>query len=148
MAVAIVLDPRYKMKFLCAMFTEIYGAEGMARELKNVKDLIIDLVKVYQGSMEGFGATDAIGAASNSSTIQSEGDGNVFDIFDNYLSSEPVMPSSFVSTELDLYMEDKNAAKNNETGYHQLLECGGGKISYFEKNCSRYHGNSCDNSGI
>jgi hypothetical protein len=57
MAVATVLDPRFKMKFLYAMFTEIYGHENVGRETTKVKDLLVDLVKEYQGSMEGFGTT-------------------------------------------------------------------------------------------
>lgn len=58
MVVATVLDPMYKMKFLYAMFSEIYGPEGMARETKKVRDLLVDLVKEYQSSMEGFGTKD------------------------------------------------------------------------------------------
>ncbi|CAN6203176.1 unnamed protein product [Urochloa humidicola] len=61
MAVATILDPRYKMKFLYAMYTQIYGAEGMHREVAKVKDLLVELVKEYQGSMEGCGTTDGDG---------------------------------------------------------------------------------------
>jgi hypothetical protein len=32
MVVATVLDPRRKMKFLYAMYTQIYGPDGMVRE--------------------------------------------------------------------------------------------------------------------
>jgi hypothetical protein len=41
MAVATVLDPWFKMKFLCAMFTEIYGHENVGRETTKVKDLSV-----------------------------------------------------------------------------------------------------------
>ncbi|WVZ75364.1 hypothetical protein U9M48_023422 [Paspalum notatum var. saurae] len=102
MAVATVLDPRYKMKFLYAMYSQIYGPDGMHREIMKVRDLLADLVKEYQSSMEGFGATDG-GAVS---TAQNEGDVEVNDIFDQYLSSEPVVPTSYASSELDLYLEE------------------------------------------
>ena len=49
MAVATVLDPMFKMKFLYAMFTEIYGHENVGRETTKVKDLLVELVKEYQG---------------------------------------------------------------------------------------------------
>ncbi|WVZ95394.1 hypothetical protein U9M48_041163 [Paspalum notatum var. saurae] len=105
MAVDTALDPRYKMKFLNAMYSQIYGPDGMHREIMKVRDLLADLVKEYQSSMEGFGATDG-GAAGTSSTIQNEGDVEVNDIFDQYLSSESVIPTSYASTELDLYLEE------------------------------------------
>jgi hypothetical protein len=104
MAVATVLDPRYKMQFLCAMYTQIYGHEGMPREVLKVKELLVELLKEYQGSMEGCGTTDG---AAGSSSVQNEGDAEVNEIFDQYLSSQPAMPSSYVSTELDLYLEEE-----------------------------------------
>lgn len=111
MAVATVLDPRFKMKFLYAMFTEIYGHENVGRETTKVKDLLVDLVKEYQGSMEGFGTTDGAAGPCSSTTIQNEGDAAVFDIFDQYLSAEPAAPPAFVSTELDLYLEEEMLAR-------------------------------------
>jgi hypothetical protein len=116
MVVATVLDPMYKMKFLYAMFSEIYGPEGMARETKKVRDLLLDLVKEYQSSMEGFGTrtTDGIGS---SSAVQNEGDAAVFDIFEKYLSSEPTDPSSYVST-VSFVLGGGNVGKNNKIGHH------------------------------
>jgi hypothetical protein len=70
----------------------------------------VDLVKEYQGSMEGFGTTDGVGPSS-SSTIQNEGDATVFDIFYQYLFAEPTAPTAFVSTELDLYLEEEMLAR-------------------------------------
>ncbi|CAN6323816.1 unnamed protein product [Urochloa humidicola] len=124
MAVATILDPRYKMKFLYAMYTQIYGAEGMHREVAKVKDLLVELVKEYQGSMEGCGTTDGDGgAANNNSATQNEGDAEVNEIFDKYLSNEPPAPTSYVSKELDMYLEDEmypRSMKLDIIGYWNL----------------------------
>jgi hypothetical protein len=84
MAVATVLDPRRKMKFLYAMYTQIYGPEDMFGEVKKIKDLLIDLVKEFEGSMKGFGATYGIVAGGSSKKELNEGDAEVNEIFDKY----------------------------------------------------------------
>ena len=66
--------------------------------------------------MEDFGTTDGIGSCS-SSAIQNEGDAAVFDIFEKYLSSKPVAPSSYVSTD-SFVLGGGNAVKNNKIGHH------------------------------
>ncbi|WVZ90069.1 hypothetical protein U9M48_036401 [Paspalum notatum var. saurae] len=117
MAVATVLDPRYKMKFLYAMFSEIYGHEGMARETKKVKDMLVELVKEYQGSMEGFGTTDGIGASTNNN-VQNEGD---------------------AAHIIGFVFRRGNVGKNYKARYNWVVECGRGEISHFEKDCLRYN---------
>lgn len=39
------LDLWYKMKFLYAMFSEIYGHDGAGKKTKKVKGLLVDLLK-------------------------------------------------------------------------------------------------------
>jgi hypothetical protein len=120
MAVATVLDPQYKMKFFCAMYTRIYGPDCMPIKVKKVKDLLVELVKEYQGSMEGFGSTET-SVVGSSSTIQNEGDAFVNEIFDAYLSSEPVLPPAYVSTELDVYLEEEMLPRTTQLDTGMLL---------------------------
>jgi len=107
MAIATVLDPRYKLQFLNAMFEQIYGHTWF-NEVKKVRDLLYDLVLEYQGSMEGVGKTDGVGTSSNNSSSSTVGSGDkaVVDIFDRYLSSQPIVSTNYVRTELDLYLEE------------------------------------------
>ena len=107
MAIATVLDPRYKLQFLNAMFEQIYGHTWF-NEVKKVRDLLYDLVLEYQGSMEGVGTTDGVGTSSNnsSSSNNNSGDKAVVDIFDRYLSSQPIVSTNYMRTELDLYLEE------------------------------------------
>jgi hypothetical protein len=59
MVVAIVLDPRYKVQLLNALFLKINGTESAAKEpVEKVSDLLYSLVLQYQDTMEGIASTD------------------------------------------------------------------------------------------
>jgi hypothetical protein len=105
MEIATVLDPRYKLKFMKAFYSTIYGEESLVTENKvcRVRTLLYELVLEYQGSMEGMATIDGVGAAKKNA-VNNEGDDLVFDIFDKFLSKEPKC-STYVLTELDLYLE-------------------------------------------
>jgi hypothetical protein len=106
MAVAAVLDPRYKLHLLNALFLKIHGSESIAIEAVNkVKDLMYTLVSEYQDSMEDSATTDgAQTRISGASTLV--GDEDWIDTFDDYMSKQPSMTSTYVRTELDLYLEE------------------------------------------
>lgn len=133
MAVATVLDPRRKMKFLYAMYTQIYGPEDMFGEVKKIKDLLIDLVKEFEGSMEGFGATDGIVAGGSSKKELNEGDAEVNEIFDKYMASEQTVPTSFVCTELDMYLEEDMLPRTLELDVIDWWKVGGLKYTTLRK---------------
>jgi hypothetical protein len=58
MAIAAVLDPRYKLQLLGALFLKIHRLESVAMEAVNkVKDLVYNLVLDYQDSMEDVATT-------------------------------------------------------------------------------------------
>jgi hypothetical protein len=143
MAVATVLDPRFKLQFLSAFYTHIYRTEGKTVEVNKVRELLYKLVLEYQSSMEGVAATDGVHATSKSAA-QAEGDDIVFDIFDGWMSSQPA-ETSFVSKELDLYLDEP---KNPRARYYSLVAICRCKVSYFVKYSSRYHGNSYNYSSI
>jgi acyl-CoA synthetase (AMP-forming)/AMP-acid ligase II len=131
MAVATVLDPRRKMKFLYAMYTQIYGPDGMVREVQKVKDLLIDLVKEYESSfVEGFGATDG---GSSSSKAQNEGDAEVDEIFDKYMAAEPAVLTTKVCTELDMYLEEDMLPRTLELDVIEWWKVGGFKYTSLRK---------------
>jgi hypothetical protein len=115
MEVATVLDPRYKLKFMKAFYSTIYGEESPTTddEVCRVKNLLYELVLEYQESMEGMATTDAVGAASRGCRAPNEGDDLMFGIFDKFLSEEPDC-SSFVRTELDLYLEEPTLPRTQE----------------------------------
>jgi glutamine amidotransferase PdxT len=59
MAVAAVLDPRYKLHLLNALFLKIHGSESTTMEAVNkVKDILYNLVLEYQDSLEVVATTD------------------------------------------------------------------------------------------
>ncbi|KAL6653643.1 hypothetical protein ACP70R_008567 [Stipagrostis hirtigluma subsp. patula] len=113
MAVATVLDPRIKLKLLHALFDKIYGVEVAAHEIAEIRKLLYNLVLQYQSSLECVETTE--GTSSHSGTAaMNEGDDLVNDIFDTYLSSQPVVTTSYVRTELDLYLEEELIPRKKE----------------------------------
>jgi hypothetical protein len=133
MVVATVLDPKRKMKFLYAMYTQIYGPDGMVREVKKVKDLLIDLVKEYESSMEGFGATDGTVAGGSSSKALNEGDVEVDEIFDKYMAAERPVMTTKLCTELNMYLEEDMLPRTLELDVIKWWKLGGFKYTTLRK---------------
>jgi hypothetical protein len=95
MANAAVLDPRYKLQPLSAIFLKIYGLESVALEAVNkVKDLLYNLVLDYQDSMEDVATTD--GAETRPSAPTQMDDEDWIDTFDDYMSKQPAVTSTYV----------------------------------------------------
>nr|AAP53984.1 hAT family dimerisation domain containing protein [Oryza sativa Japonica Group] len=106
LAIASVLDPRYKLHMLNAMFIQIYGEEVALRKVNAVKEDLNKLVLQYQNHVEeGVGTSDGVSASS--SVAPPGGFDLVDDIFDQYMSGQTVASSSQIRTELDLYLEEK-----------------------------------------
>jgi hypothetical protein len=114
MEIAIVLDPKYKLKFMKAFYSTIYGEESSVteNEVCRVRTLLYELVLEYQGSTEGMATIDGVGAARRNA-VNNEGDDLVFNIFDKFLSEEPEC-STYVRTELDLYLEEPTLPRTQE----------------------------------
>jgi hypothetical protein len=104
MAVATVLDPRYKLHMLQALFGSLYGYEYANREVEKIRTLMVDLLEEYRVE------ADVGRPSQHASTAASTGVGNdeAMELFTQYMSSQPVVSASRVRTELDLYLEEAN----------------------------------------
>jgi hypothetical protein len=149
MEVATVLDPRYKLKFVKAFYSTIYGEDNQRtnNEVCRVRSLLYELVLEYQVSMEGMATTDGVGT-SNRNVVLNEGDDLMFGMFDKFLFEEPEEHSTFLRTELDLYLEEPTLPRTQELDIINWWQYAGIKYPTLRKNCSRCNGNSCYNSGI
>lgn len=104
MAVAIVLDPRYKLHLLTVIFTKIYGEEGACVKVAEVSKLLSNLVLQYKNSTECDATTSG---APSTSAFKSQGNDEVFDLFDEFMSLQ-------VHTELELYLKESTVPRIQE----------------------------------
>ena len=132
MAVAAVLDPRFKLQLLNALFLKIHGSESVAMEAVNkVKDLLYNLVLEYQDSMEDVATTD--GAQTRPSAPSQMDDEDWIDTFDDYMSKQPAVTSTYVRTELDLYLEEPLLPRTQELDIIQWWQHAGLKYPTLQK---------------
>uniref|UniRef100_A0A453NHI0 hAT-like transposase RNase-H fold domain-containing protein n=4 Tax=Aegilops tauschii subsp. strangulata TaxID=200361 RepID=A0A453NHI0_AEGTS len=103
MSVATVLDPRYKLHMLQALFGSLYGFEHATAEVEKIRKLMGDLLLEYQASDGGVGTSESQVGRSVSTQGGAAVD-EMENIFKQYMSSKPVMSASRVRTELDLYL--------------------------------------------
>ena len=106
MAVATVLDPRYKLHMLQALFGSLYGFEHATTEVEKIRKLMGDLLLEYQASDGGVGTSESQVGRSVSTQGGAAVD-EMENIFKQYMSSKPVTSASRVRTELDLYLEEE-----------------------------------------
>ncbi|KAK1553383.1 hypothetical protein Q3G72_034027 [Acer saccharum] len=101
MAVATVLDPRFKMKVLEFYFPQIYGDDDASLEMENVRKLCYGLVKEYQlKSKPGMETSDSSCSLSLMS-VSIEKVGDHLPNFDLFAST-----AENVKSELDKYLEE------------------------------------------
>jgi hypothetical protein len=136
MAVATVLDPRFKLHMLqvktwfsyvnfspCsyflvsyvsifmlqALFQTLYGYENAAKEVAKIRELILSLLVEYQQASEGEGMSNIQSTSTTGGDVD-----EVYDIFDEYMNSKPAVNTSQVRTELDLYLEEDPLPQTQE----------------------------------
>lgn len=95
MAVATVLDPRYKLELLQFYFPSIFGDEAY-NEINRVRQLCYDLIKQYQGPQSKVGAMQPCGG-------EEEGPDQLSS-FDLYIAFK--FSSADVKSELDKYLDE------------------------------------------
>jgi hypothetical protein len=136
MAVATVLDPRFKLHMLqvktwfsyvnfspCsyflvsyvsifmlqALFQTLYGYENAAKEVAKIRELMLSLLVEYQQPSEGEGMSNIQSTSTTGGDVD-----EVYDIFDEYMNSKPAVNTSQVRTELDLYLEEDPLPQTQE----------------------------------
>jgi hypothetical protein len=90
MSVATVIDLRYKLHILNALYGALYGRDHAATEIEKVKKLLIELAKQYKDEGEGEDTWDA----SIAEPVGEEDE--AMKLCDLYMSSRPTMPSSSI----------------------------------------------------
>jgi hypothetical protein len=132
MAVAPALDPRYKLHLLKALFLKIHGSVSEADESVNkVKDLMCNLVLEYQDTVEDVAQTD--GAQTRPRNPTQIEDEDWMDTFDDYMSQQPVATSTYVRTELDLYLEEPLLRRTQDLDIIQWWQVAGLKYPTLRK---------------
>jgi len=132
MAVAVVLDPSYKLHLLNALFIKIHGLESVAMESVNkVKDLLCSLVLEYQDTIEDVATTDGSETRPRGPTQMDDDDW--MDTFDDYMSKQPVVTSTYVRTELDLYLEEPLLPRTQDLDIIQWWQVAGLKYPTLRK---------------
>lgn len=125
MAVAVVLDPRFKLHMLQAFFTSVYGLDQAAVEVEKIRGLMYQLVLQYQHAAEDVatsaGGNNGLGAVVAGSVDDDE----LMNIFDQYMSSQPSQSSSHVRTELDLYLDEPPLPRTQEIDIINWWKYGG-----------------------
>ncbi|XP_047063406.1 uncharacterized protein LOC124670999 [Lolium rigidum] len=100
MAIATVLDPRYKLHMLQALYGSLYGPEAACTEVARVKLLLRELLVEYQD--------DSSAGTTHGAT------------------AEPV--ATFVHTELDLYLEEPTLPRTKDFDIINWWKFGGIKF--------------------
>jgi len=102
LAIAVVMDPRFKMKLVEFSYSKIYGMEA-AKYVKVVDDALHELYKDYVAHpLASAGEANKNAPASNMAAAPSSGDG-LLD-FDMYLSEIAISQPS--KSELEQYLEE------------------------------------------
>ncbi|XP_060966946.1 zinc finger BED domain-containing protein RICESLEEPER 2 [Cannabis sativa] len=110
LAIATVLDPRFKMKLIEYYFPKIYVGEYQ-NEVKRSRMLCYDLVKEYKSN---DGKENILEPLFNASGVGGDNDGCVDDLvgFDLYVSSTSNVET--YKSELDLYLEEAVLPRSGE----------------------------------
>ncbi|KAM0865684.1 hypothetical protein ACQ4PT_043104 [Festuca glaucescens] len=130
MAVATVLDPRYKLHMLQAMFISLYGYEYANREVERIRTLMVDLLEEY-GAVEDGGWASKPG--STAASTETAGTDEAMQIFSAYMLSQPVVSASRARTELDLYLEEANIPLTTEVDIIGWWKFGGIKYPTLQR---------------
>jgi hypothetical protein len=123
LAVADVLDPRFKLQMLRAFFTSVFGVDQATVEVERVRNLLYKLVLDYQHAAKDVATSN--GANNNATAVPTSGDDDKFSIFDQYMSSQPANASSHMRTELDLYLGEPLLPRTQEIDIINWWKYGG-----------------------
>ncbi|XP_076881645.1 zinc finger BED domain-containing protein DAYSLEEPER-like [Bidens hawaiensis] len=106
MGVAAVLDPRYKLKAMEFAFPKIYGSEKSESAIIKLKELVYRLFQDYESYSQGTSRDDGVRSSQNNA-----GGGRFFNEYFTFVEEDN---HSGVTTELDLYLQEKVWIKETE----------------------------------
>ncbi|CAD6265090.1 unnamed protein product [Miscanthus lutarioriparius] len=98
--------------------------------VNKVKDLLYNLVLEYQDSMEAVATTDGAQTRPSAPTMDNE---DWMDTFDDYMSKQPAVTSTYVRRELDLYLEEPLLPRTQELDIIQWWQHAGLKYPTLRK---------------
>jgi hypothetical protein len=108
---------------LQALYGSLYGPEAACTEVARVKLLLRELLVEYQ---DDSSAGTTHGATAE--PVGKQGEDEVFNIFDQYMSSQPTASATFVHTELDLYLEEPTLPRTKDFDIINWWKFGGIKF--------------------
>uniref|UniRef100_A0ACD5Y5K0 Uncharacterized protein n=2 Tax=Avena sativa TaxID=4498 RepID=A0ACD5Y5K0_AVESA len=109
MAIATILDPRFKLHMLQDLFQTLYGYEHATKEVGKIRQLMLSLLVEYQQPSDGDGTSNIENTPNTDGGVD-----EIYEIFDEYMNSKPAASSSQVRTELDLYLEEDLLPRTQE----------------------------------
>ncbi|WJZ96780.1 hypothetical protein VitviT2T_015431 [Vitis vinifera] len=131
MAIAVVLDPRYKMKILEFYFPIMYGSEASS-EIGKFCQLCYDLLSEYQSKSKMGQQTSSHGASSVSNlfelTYDEQDPLSKFDLFVHSTSEE-----GHAKSELDYYLEETVLPRISDFDVLSWWKTNGGKLTIMDE---------------
>ena len=119
MAVAAILDPRYKMALVQFYFPLIYGDDS-SYEVDRICKLCCDLVSEYQFKINSTGGDDDNDSSSSRQSDFSQTAASRLSTFDMFVKNMNRSRTSAARTELDNYLEEQ-VLPQNTTDFDILL---------------------------
>ncbi|XP_056685649.1 zinc finger BED domain-containing protein RICESLEEPER 2-like [Spinacia oleracea] len=107
---AYVLDPRFKLKLVEYCYTSLYGKARVKEKVAEVRSTLCNFLKEYR-DVDGGGIGDSGKVNGGEPTTLSNGSGRMAN-FGSWMSSQEQNTAD--KTQLDLYLEEKNADYNSK----------------------------------
>ncbi|XVF29445.1 hypothetical protein REPUB_Repub15cG0121700 [Reevesia pubescens] len=102
-AVAAVLDPRLKFKFVEYSYGEIYGCDSKMQYLDRLRKVLVDVYNEYANELSNL--TTSASAFGSASTHNAAND-CILDSFSRYISASNFKEAASWKSELDIYLDE------------------------------------------
>ncbi|GAU50502.1 hypothetical protein TSUD_409770 [Trifolium subterraneum] len=102
MGIAIVLDPRFKFKWLEYFYLKLYGSLSSI-EIENIKNLCYSLFEDYQARTNGLVENSSENFIDRELSSKNGNNANFLSDFDSFVNETDEIQSK---TELDIYLEE------------------------------------------
>lgn len=115
LAVAVVLDPRFKLSLIKYYYIKLFGQRG-PEMVERVKSSCYDLLTLYEGKMKKKknDSESTLASKSSSISLSSRGVSHSLSDYEIFLSQEKKGKVSHVKSELDNYLEEEQLFRSEE----------------------------------